>query len=57
MRRPLISSGLLTSLSTLELASVLEDAFDIVIPAHEIRVENLDTVAMIVAFVEEKRNA
>lgn len=54
---PLVSGGLMNSLSTLELVAFLEDTFDIDIPAHEIRVENLDTVARIAEVVAEKQGA
>lgn len=53
----LVSGGLMNSLSTLELVAFLEDTFDIDIPAHEIRVENLDSVARIAEVVAEKQDA
>lgn len=53
----LVSGGLMNSLSTLELVSFLEDTFDVDFAAHEIRVENFDTVARIAEVVEEKQSA
>lgn len=53
---PLISDGLMNSLSTLKLVSYLEESFDIQLAAHEISVDYLDSVEQITDFVEEKQN-
>jgi len=52
---PLITGGILDSISTLKLVTFLEDHFGITIEAHEAGVEHLDTIAQIVALVAEKR--
>ena len=54
---PLISDGYMNSLSTLKLVSFLEENFDVQLAAHEISVEYLDTIDLIVATVEEKQEA
>lgn len=54
---PLISDGLMNSLSTLKLVSFLEETFGIQLAAHEISVDYLDSIDQIAGFVEEKRNA
>jgi acyl carrier protein len=51
---PLISGGILDSISTLKLVSFLEDHFDVVVEAHEAGVENLDSVARISRLIHEK---
>ena len=54
---PLISDGLMNSLSTLKLVSFLEETFGIELAAHEISVKYLDSVGDIARFVEEKQAA
>ncbi|MCB1233059.1 MAG: acyl carrier protein [Verrucomicrobiae bacterium] len=54
---PLISDGIMNSLSTLKLVSFLEESFDIQLAAHEISVEYLDSVDQIAEFVAEKQGA
>jgi acyl carrier protein len=51
---PLISSGLMNSLSTLKLVAFLEETFGVELAAHEIGVDYLDTLADITRFVESK---
>lgn len=53
----LVSGGLVNSLSTLRLVTFLEDTFDIEFPAHEISVDNLDSVGRIAECVKEKQDA
>ncbi|MDH3732217.1 MAG: acyl carrier protein [Gemmatimonadota bacterium] len=53
---PLISSGILDSLSTIKLVSFLEEQFNVQFEAHEISRENLDTLDLIAATVESKRH-
>jgi acyl carrier protein len=54
---PLISGRILDSLATLKLVAHIEDTFGVEFAAHEVGPENLDTVALITAFVESKRTA
>ena len=52
---PLMTGGILDSISTLKLVVFLEDRFGIGLEAHEAGVEHLDTVAQIVGLVAEKQ--
>lgn len=54
---PLISTGVLDSVDTLGLTAFLEEEFGVALAAHEINVDNLDTVERIVALVLEKSAA
>lgn len=54
---PLITGGILDSISTLKLVSYLEDTFDVVVEAHEAGVDNLDSIAQITRLITEKQNA
>jgi acyl carrier protein len=54
---PLITGGVLDSISTLKLVAFLEDHFGITVEAHEAGVENLDSVDLISRLVEEKKAA
>lgn len=54
---PLITGGILDSISTLKLVSFLEDHFAVTVEAHEAGVENLDSVALISRLVREKKTA
>ncbi len=51
---PLITGGILDSLATVQLAVFLEQHFKIEIAAHETGTENLDSLALIGAFVRSK---
>ncbi len=51
---PLISSGLIDSISVLEVVSYLEDTFKFEFDPHEVDQENLNTVDLIFAFVKSK---
>ncbi|MDX1396556.1 MAG: acyl carrier protein [Gemmatimonadota bacterium] len=53
---PLISSGILDSLSTIKLVSFLEERYGIQFEAHEVSRENLDTLDLIAETVGSKRN-
>jgi acyl carrier protein len=53
-RTPLITGGILDSISTLKLVTFLEDEFGITIEAHEAGVEHLDTIEEIVGLVAAK---
>lgn len=52
---PLISSGILNSLATLQLVTFLEDSFDISVKAREVGIDKMDTLTDIASFVLEKR--
>jgi acyl carrier protein len=52
---PLISGGILDSITTLKLVTFLEDHFRITIDAHEAGADNLDSIAQIAALVAQKR--
>ena len=54
---PLITGGILDSISTLKLVSYLEDHFGVTVEAHEAGVENLDSVAQITRMIAEKKAA
>lgn len=54
---PLITGGILDSISTLKLVAYLEDHFGITVEAHEAGVENLDSVGQITRLIAEKRSA
>jgi acyl carrier protein len=56
-RTPLITGGILDSISTLKLVAFLEDHFGIAIEAHEAGVDHLDTIERIGALVGAKRGA
>jgi acyl carrier protein len=51
---PLISGGILDSISTLELVAFLEERYGIELEAHEVSRERLDTLAAITLLVREK---
>ena len=54
---PLITGGVLDSISTLKLVVYLEERFGISLEAHEAGVDHLDTVDRIAALVEKKRKS
>ena len=54
---PLITGGILDSISTLKLVVFLEEHFGIDIAAYEAGVEHLDSIAQIASLVEEKKKA
>ena len=54
---PLITGGILDSISTLKLVTFLEDRFDVTVEAHEAGVENLDSVGQIARLIAEKKAA
>jgi acyl carrier protein len=54
---PLISGGILDSITTLKLVTFLEDRFGIMIEAHEAGVDNLDSIGQIAALVAKKKQA
>jgi acyl carrier protein len=54
---PLITGGILDSISTLKLVAYLEDRFGITLEAHEAGVDNLDSLAQITQLVAAKKAA
>ena len=54
-RTPLITGGILDSISTLKLVVFLEEHFGIRVEAYEAGVEHLDSIARIAALVVEKQ--
>jgi len=51
---PLVTGGILDSLATLKLVSFLEEKYKIELQAHEVDVENLNTIALITSLVRKK---
>jgi acyl carrier protein len=51
---PLVTGGILDSLATLKLVSFLEERYKIELQAHEVDVENLDTISQIARLVSKK---
>jgi acyl carrier protein len=56
-RTPLITGGILDSISTLKLVVFLEEHFDIRVEAYEAGVEHLDSISQIAALVAQKKKA
>jgi acyl carrier protein len=54
---PLITGGILDSITTLKLVVFLEEHFGITLEAHEAGVEHLDSIRQIAALVAEKKKA
>jgi acyl carrier protein len=54
---PLITGGVLDSISTLKLVVFIEERFDVTVEAHEAGVEHLDSVAQIAQLIAEKKRA
>ncbi|MFK7757067.1 MAG: acyl carrier protein [Flavobacteriales bacterium] len=51
------SSGVLDSITVVELAVEVENEFNISIPFEEIIVENFETVERLVAYIQKKKNS
>ena len=51
---PLISGGILDSISTIKLVTFLEQSFHIEIQAHEMSADYLDDLSRITAIVQER---
>ena len=51
---PLITGGLMDSISTMQLINFLEKEFHIEFEAHEVDKDNFDTVIIITHFIESK---
>ena len=54
---PLITGGILDSITTLKLVTFIEDYFGITVEAYEAGVDHLDTIDQIAALVVEKKKA
>ena len=54
---PLITGGILDSITTLKLVVFLEERFGIIVEAHEAGVEHLDSIGQITRLVAEKKAA
>jgi acyl carrier protein len=54
---PLITGGILDSISTLKLVNFLEDRFGVTVEAHEAGVDNLDSVGQIARLIAGKNAA
>jgi acyl carrier protein len=54
---PLITGGILDSISTLKLVVFLEERFGVIVEAHEAGVEHLDSVGQIARLIAEKKDA
>jgi acyl carrier protein len=52
---PLVTGGILDSIATMKLATLLEQRFGIELQAHELSVENLNSVASIARLVRSKQ--
>ncbi|MEX2317855.1 MAG: acyl carrier protein [Pirellulales bacterium] len=52
---PLVTGGILDSIATMKLAAFLEERFHIVLQAHEMSVDHLNTVTDIVRLVQSKQ--
>ena len=56
-RTPLITGGILDSITTLKLVVFLEDHFGITVEAHEAGVEHLDSIGQIARLIAAKKQA
>ena len=54
---PLVTGGILDSLASVNLVGFLEREYGISVTAHEVNVDNLDTLERIRALVRDKRGA
>lgn len=52
---PLISGGIVNSISTLKMVDFLENKFKVEILPHEVDRENLDTIDLIAQFIQSKK--
>ena len=52
---PLITGGILDSISTIKLVSFLEEEFGVTFQAHEMHADYLDTISQIANTVEAKQ--
>jgi acyl carrier protein len=52
---PLITGGILDSIATLKMVTFIEERYNIMLQAHEVDVDHLNTIADIVALVNTKK--
>jgi acyl carrier protein len=53
---PLLTTGILDSIAALELVSFLEKSYAIKVKAHEVNIDNLNTINEIATFVRSKQS-
>jgi acyl carrier protein len=56
-KTPLITGGILDSISTLKLVVFLEERFGVTVEAYEAGVDHLDSVDQIVSLIQQKKQA
>ncbi len=56
-RTPLITGGILDSITTLKLVVFLEEHFGITVEAHEAGIEHLDSIGQIARLIAAKKHA
>ncbi len=54
---PLITGGILDSISTLKLVVFLEETFGVTLEAHEAGADHLDSISQITGLIAEKKMA
>ena len=54
---PLLTSGVLNSVDTLQLVTFAENSFGIEVEAHEASIENFDRIGDMGSFIEQKKLA
>ena len=54
---PLITGGILDSISTLKLVVFLEEHFGVTVEAYEAGIDHLDSIGQIVALIARKKSA
>ena len=52
---PLVTGGILDSLATLKLVAYIEEEFGIVLEAHEVDAEHLDSLTLITELIQSKK--
>ena len=52
---PLLSSGIIDSISALELVDFLEETFGVEFQPHEVDQDNLNTISLIQKFIAKKK--
>ena len=53
---PLISGGIMDSLSNMQLVTYIEENFDVTIGAHEISPDHMDTLELIAQLIASKQS-
>ncbi|MCI0621683.1 MAG: acyl carrier protein [Acidobacteria bacterium] len=52
---PLITGGILDSIATLKLVSFIEESYSLTLQAHEVDVDNLNTISDITNLIQSKK--